>query len=348
MVKSGIQSLLSSAVVARAWTPLVRQRASVFTLHRFATPQWNGGGAHDLALLREILQRLHREGYHLLDLEDLARALRDDTPIPPRAACFTVDDGYADFAEAAEVFLEYDCPVTVFLTTGFLDRTCWMWWDQIAYVFERTSRAALDLQIAGAPVRLSLSSRPERERSAVEVAERCKRIPDSDKWSLIRSLSLLADVDLPTKPPAEYAPLTWDEVRQLERRGIRFGPHSVTHPILPMVCDAQSVREISESCRVVSQHLEKASPVFSYPNGDFGDREIAAVSSAGMLAAVSTVPVYAAAEDCRIDTAGFYRVPRFPYPDNADQLCLTVSGFSRVSLRVRSELQKIGWLQRAS
>lgn len=33
------------------------------------------------------------------------------------------------------MFAEFDCPFTTFLTTGFLDRTLWFWWDRIEYVF---------------------------------------------------------------------------------------------------------------------------------------------------------------------------------------------------------------------
>ena len=33
----------------------------------------------------------------------------------------TRDDGYAECGASAEVFLHHSCPVTVFLTTGFID-----------------------------------------------------------------------------------------------------------------------------------------------------------------------------------------------------------------------------------
>ena len=63
-------------------------------------------------------------------------ALSGDGPPLNRAVAFTIDDGYVEQATvAAPVFAEFDCPVTTFVTSGFLDRALWFWWDQIEYVF---------------------------------------------------------------------------------------------------------------------------------------------------------------------------------------------------------------------
>ena len=62
-----------------------------------------------------------------------------------RAIAFTVDDGYQDVAQvAAEIFLEYDCPLSIFLTTGFIDGHLWHWWDQIEFIcLTTTGRASM-------------------------------------------------------------------------------------------------------------------------------------------------------------------------------------------------------------
>lgn len=59
--------------------------------------------------------------------------------------------------------------------------------------------------------------------------------------------------------------LSWGEVRELQKHGISFGSHTVTHPQLHD-CNASSMRdEIVASKRTIEQKLGCAVPSFSYP-----------------------------------------------------------------------------------
>src|SRR5262249_35217648 len=50
--------------------------------------------------------------------------------------------------------------------------------------------------------------------------------------------------------------LSWEEMRKVERRGpIRFESHTLTHPDLPLLSDAQAWREIDGSRRVLGEQL---------------------------------------------------------------------------------------------
>jgi peptidoglycan/xylan/chitin deacetylase (PgdA/CDA1 family) len=65
---------------------------------------------------------LRGEGIRTLSFTDVAEAVRDDRPLPPRAVALTFDDGYADFYETALPLLQrYGCTATIFVTTGWLD-----------------------------------------------------------------------------------------------------------------------------------------------------------------------------------------------------------------------------------
>lgn len=59
--------------------------------------------------------------------------------------------------------------------------------------------------------------------------------------------------------------LNWGEVRELQKYGISFGSHTVTHPQLHQ-CDAHSIREeIVDSKHTIEQKLGFAVQSFSYP-----------------------------------------------------------------------------------
>lgn len=63
---------------------------------------------------------------------------------------------------------------------------------------------------------------------------------------------------------ADY--LTWSEVRELRREGIRFGSHTVTHPDLRSLGPDQIEYELGCSKETIEQELGEAIEEFSYPH----------------------------------------------------------------------------------
>jgi len=229
-MKRALRSIFSSRILARAWAPLTRGRASIFTLHRFAVPDLDVVG-RDPAVLRLVLARLRREGYRLAGLAEMLQLVREPGGRSERVVAFTVDDGYADFALAgADAFLAFDCPVTVFVVTGFVDGGLWLWWDQIEHVCLTTAKPELHVAVAGGVEWLDLRESGRRRSEAQRLVERLKAVPEEEKGAVISRLAAAAEVELPARAPPRYRGLTWDEVRALESRGVRFGPHTVSHP----------------------------------------------------------------------------------------------------------------------
>lgn len=85
--------------------------------------------------------------------------------------------------------------------------------------------------------------------------------------------------------------LGWDEIVELDREGtLRFEAHTLTHPHLPKVGDAQAAREIAESRAVLAGRLGRPVTAFCYPAGLFGERERSLVIDSGYSCAVSCEP----------------------------------------------------------
>lgn len=317
---------------------LSRDRTTVLVLHRFTEPGADIAG-HDPARLRRDLEYLRREGYELLALEDAVWRHAKGDPTPRNTVCFTVDDGYEDFATlGAPAFSAYDCPVTVFLMTGFLDGETWPWWDQLEHVFRLTSHRRLELESADGLDVLEWDGEMERRDVVDRIVEYCKTIPDADKWRMIRHLSDRLEVALPDRPPPRYSPLTWDDVRRLARTGLfRFGAHTVTHPILSRTSREQTEWEILESRARIAAETEASSSIFCYPNGDpasFGSRELEILARSGFSSAVTTVHGYLSS-GCFTAPWSAYSLPRYPYPGDGPRLVEVVSGLRRFRPRPR-------------
>lgn len=335
IIKRSLKRVLSSRWLTPIWEPLTTGRVTIFTLHRFAMPELGVAG-HDPDVLRSGLDRLRRERYNLISLREAIEQMREGREIAPRTVVFTVDDGYADFGHVgAPVFMEYDCPVTVFLSTGFVEGSLWHWWDQLAFVLRSTARQRMEVPNGSGPLRIDLSSDSARHRAIEDLVLACTRCPDEVKWEFIHRLADVGDVPIPAGPPARYAPLTWGEVRALEQRGVDFGPHTVSHPVLVNTSDAAAAWQIQESWRTILARLERPVPIFAYPNGDYGHREIDLLIAAEIAAGLTTVPVHASVAAFHRDASGPYQIPRFPYPDDVDGLCIAASGFGRIAQGVR-------------
>ena len=332
--------LIGANAVAPAVRTLGRGLLSIFTLHRFTDPQFEVEGT-DPATLRDHLAYLRRHQYRLLSLTDALTLLEHgDAGSKTPAVVFTVDDGYADFARiAAPIFAEFDCPVTLFLTTGFLDGLLWLWWDRVAHLFRQTRQTSALLQVGHEVLSYRWSTPSERFGAQQDVLERLQMVAVPERELLIASLSHQLDVELPARPPTAFAPISWDDVRRTGRLGATFGPHTVTHPILALTSDASCNWEIQESYRRVRQETDACAPVFCYPNGQphtLRPSVLQAAQRAGVRAALTTVPGYV--ELHRVppqESIARFALPRFPYPGDRGHLANIVTGMARLRTAVR-------------
>ena len=337
--KRAALSILAVPGAAAPFYPLMRGRATVFMLHRFRDPE-RGIEGTDPALVRRALGLLRRRRFELVSLGDLYRRLRGDGPPLRRAVTFTVDDGYADQAEiGAPVFAAFDCPVTTFVTTAFLDGGLWFWWDRIGWVFRQTRRRRVRVDVAGERLDLTWATPEQRTLVASDFIARCKAVSDAEKLAAILALASEADVALPDVPPPDCAPMTWEQLRACEGRGMSFGPHTVTHPILSQVDDAQSRREIVDSWARLREQARAPVPVFCYPNGgwaDFGPREIATIREGGLAGAVVGAWGFADVREFGgADPDAPFRVKRIPFPDDVPYVVQYVSGVERLKMALR-------------
>lgn len=312
-MKRKLKGLLTNQLVARSAFFLRRGVAPIFMAHRFCDVKGEAVG-HDPVALRANLSWLRANNFRVVPLAQLLDRLTEGAPVE-RMLAFTIDDGYADFARvAAPIFAEFECPVTVFLTTGFIDGHHWMWWDRVKFA----------------------CSALRRETEAGAMIESLKSLTESERMERISSLLRDAGLELPATPSHKYAPLSWDDVRRLARSGVTFGPHSVTHPMLARTSPEQSRFEIAESWRRVREEVgDAALPVFCYPNGeedDFGIREQDIIAAEGMRGALRTRGGFTSHRDFAGDhpTARF-RLPRFGYSDDRLEFIQVVSGIERIA-----------------
>ena len=317
-------------LVQRVVERMTPQTTTVFLCHRFDVDV-PGQRSHSSATLVAVLEWLRRRRHRLVSIDQVVAARRGMAAPLGRAVAFTVDDGYEDQAEIASVFARFECPVSVFLTTGFVDGVVVPWWDQLAEILDRAP-AGVEAEWPDGPVHVRADDPRRPTLRALE--ERCKEWPPEVRDAAVATLAAAAATDVPSTPGANGRPLAWDRARELERSGlVAFGPHTVTHPVLRVLDDESAAAEIGGSWRRVQDELAAPLPVFCYPNGratDFGERDVGLVRAAGCVGAVTGEVEYADR-----GTADAYRIARVPFPADVSGATRWVSGFEVVAARTR-------------
>ncbi len=234
--------------------------------------------------------------YQVVTLTDIARSLREGTPLPPNALAVTVDDGNREYLHNGyPVFRAHRIPVTAYVVSGFLDHKLWLWWDQVSYMLERSRRPSFKISfIKGDPsVEFFLGTAEQREHAGFTIAEAMKKVHNSARMETLNRLPGLLEVELPRDAPPEMAAMEWFEVRQLAENGVDFGAHTVTHPVLSRIAeDRELVEEIQQSKRRIEEELKRPVLHFCYPYGreeDYNEKTIKIVEQCQFQTAVTAM-----------------------------------------------------------
>jgi peptidoglycan/xylan/chitin deacetylase (PgdA/CDA1 family) len=103
----------------------------------------------------------------------------------------------------------------------------------------------------------------------------------------------------------EMRTLTWDGLRALAERGFEVGSHTVTHPHLPRLSDAELERELADSRARCEDEVGRPCRLLAYPFGEHDRRVQAAARRAGYTAAFGL--------RASTDRANAYALPRVDF-----------------------------------
>jgi peptidoglycan/xylan/chitin deacetylase (PgdA/CDA1 family)/GT2 family glycosyltransferase len=84
--------------------------------------------------------------------------------------------------------------------------------------------------------------------------------------------------------------LTLDQIREMQKHGFEFGSHTLNHPWLPSLSNAELRHEIYDSKHRLEDALGGEVVSFAYPRGGVDQRVRSAVADAGYKLAFTTIP----------------------------------------------------------
>ena len=260
---------------------------SILIYHRvLARPDPLFPGEVDRVLFERQL-RLLRRFYTPLPLFQAMQRLQDGS-LPPRAACITFDDGYADNAEHALPLLQqHGLHATFFIATGYLNGGQ-MWNDRVIEAVRHASAATLDLTDLGLGP-LPLANMAQRRAAIGHVLGKLKYLPFEQRQRLAAEVQRRAGGAMRGDA---HAMLTSAQLQRLQAAGMGIGAHTVSHPILAALSGRAARNDIANGKRELEQLLQAPVTLFAYPNGkagrDYGPAHVEIVKSLGFAGAVAT------------------------------------------------------------
>lgn len=211
-------------------------------------------------------------------------------PLPSHAVSVTFDDGYLDFKEIAlPVLKRFQCPATVFITTGGLKERAAFWWDSAAEFIARTRKREVDIRALapGAPIQtLSLGSR-HRRRSLILLQNLLWEQPPDRIDEAVEHLRVQLEVD-----PCDEAPvprMCHADIESIARDDIEVGAHCERHIDMRRLSAGECLHELETSRRVLRDLSGQPVSGFAYPGGRENSQVQKLVAHAGFTYAAGTV-----------------------------------------------------------
>ncbi len=323
------------------WKQRMGKRLTILNYHR-------AGGPHIQHQLR-----LLRRHYRILHLEEALDEFYGTQPAPPGARgrhdrraplAITFDDGYLDtYTCAWQLACQLRIPITVFLIPGYVESGTYFWWLADDYLAQHSRVETITVEnrsycLKWVEERKALAQLiDQRTRYATSVAER---------EQFLQYLQEVLKTPLPNRQ--QYGtvdpslPINWYEIREMEQSGwVSFGAHTMHHPILAYLSDAdEEYREVKQCRDVLEQQLGHPVRCFCYPVGrteHIGSRTIEAVKRAGYYWALTTL------EDVNVPQTDPYLLARLPGDENQHWLVMAseLAGLLGNTSRFRKKYGKL-------
>jgi len=227
-----------------------------------------------------------KQNYNCLDISTAVELLSKGK-LPKRTVIITFDDGYRDNLTLGLPVLEkYGVPATIYITTGFIDRTANLWWLEQEYIVHRLTQ--LKFELGGSFYHWNLKRLEGKYQAISELNKAFRKMDlESQNKHLVRLRNTI-----PEKYSYDDIVLDWSEVLSLDKHPlITIGAHTVNHPALSRLSDEHMKKEMLESKQTLEDKLGHSVEHFAYPYGlpqDAHEREYRAAKEVGFKSAVTT------------------------------------------------------------
>ncbi len=234
-----------------------------------------------LKTFNDCIQWLIDNDFEFIDARDVLNRSKEAGALQKNKVIITVDDGWrANLLNIIPIAHFNKIPVTIFVTTEPLIEGGAYWWS---YIKEGVKQGITTCTVPF-----------------------LKTLPNVNRMSVLNHVKSFVSL--------ERECMTVEELKSIsDSPYVHIGAHTLTHPILINCSDEQAELEISQSKSILDAMIPTPVDRFSFPNGDYTNREVELLKKHGYQLAFTTKPSFI------LPGVGLdmLRLPRFEVLDNA-------------------------------
>jgi len=177
------------------------------------------------------------------------------------------DDGFKDvLVNALPILKKHNIPATIFITTGLIDRTHFLWTLGLRHFLGEKGRNKKEIE--------------------TEI-KKIKKMPMQEREKFLKTF--YSKNNFKPQPENFDIFLDWPEVRDLSNNNFEIGSHGIAHQKLTELNDSDLENELISSKKILEEKVGREVETISYPYGRNNEKVESSVNSAGYTFGVSTI-----------------------------------------------------------
>lgn len=239
---------------------------AIYMLHRVAPYEKDRLSPNEnMKVTPEFLEKfiVDNSGHNIfLSMDQVKEVISGTMKVTKPFIAFTLDDGYYDnYHYAYPILKKYNIPFTIYVSTGLIDGTAWLWWYLLEDIVLNNQSVSLFNGLS-----FDCSTRSQKEKTFMEIRKIILDLP-SDNFN-DRLLQLFSNYQTSPEIYNSRLMMNWQQIVELSESGIGIiGAHTVSHRRMSALTAEEIIAELHGSRKRIEEKIEKKAVHFAYPFG---------------------------------------------------------------------------------
>jgi len=204
--------------------------------------------------------------YVIISLEQYIESRHGIPALPRNALVITFDDGFKDnFEIAFPLLVQYRCMATFFLIGCTLQPREMIWLHRLYNAIDSIQDKIMEIHIGGFQKKYFITPKGKRDMMQ-DVRSHLKGMSKAQRAGFLDEF----EKHIAYKSDSENFYLTGSEVNIMMNKGMSFGVHSMEHPVMAQLDDADAEYEISMGKNILEKITGAGKIPFAFPFGGRG------------------------------------------------------------------------------
>lgn len=239
--------------------------------------------------IEKVINYFIAKNIEIVSLDEFYKRLTSNK-ITNRFVTFTFDDGYIDnFTQALPVFEKYNAPLSVFVTTGYIDKTAFLWW----YLLEEIvlKQDWIYFKYKNQDYQFKTKTEQEKRMAFANIKTLILECSNLNEYNELMKAILKNSIEESYKLNDKLI-LTVQQTKDFSKHPlVTLGAHTLNHLSLSKMSEEDAFNEISRSVERLKEITGQAVDYFAYPYGterEMGPREFEIARKCNLKMAFTT------------------------------------------------------------